>query len=245
MNGAVQAERGCGFIMKRNEEKFWKRFSDIYGRIVNPRRGIIPPPKIYHDMIVGVIAALEAKDHPTASHSLRVSDMTEQICRILGLPSVQTELIHMAAHVHDIGKIGVPDHILTKPGRLTAEEWDCVKQHPRIGAEILKKFDGLSEVAEIILHHHERWDGKGYPDGLKGEGIPLGSRIIAVCDSIDAMMSCRPYRKICSPAECMDEIKLNSGIMFDPAVVRVLLQNWDAVVTNILFNRFENDTIMR
>lgn len=193
-------------------------------------RKIFEDIKKYHDLIVGVIAALEAKDHPLASHSLRVSDMAEQICLCLNLPAEQTELIHMAAHVHDIGKIGIPDSVLLKKGGLMPGEWELIKQHPRIGAGILRSFEGLSEVADIILYHHERWDGKGYPEGIKKEQIPLGSRIIAVCDSIDAMLSDRPYKDAMNCEECQRELSNNSGVMYDPAVVAVVLGQWDQIM---------------
>ncbi len=188
------------------------------------------PGEFYHDIIVGIVSALEAKDYQTADHSLRVSDITERVCAALGLSFEQTETIHMAAHVHDIGKIGIPDAILSKPGKLSPEEWDVVKSHPRIGADILKGFTGLNDVAEIVLHHHERWDGKGYPDGLKGEEIPFGSRIIAVCDSIDAMMSKRSYREMYDAEKCRKEIRRNSGVMYDPKVVLATLNNWDFII---------------
>lgn len=213
--------------MPEKEETVWNRLVNTDGSAISKPYGL------YHDMIVGIVAALEAKDHPTASHSLRVSDMAETVCQILGLTSEQTEIIHMAAHVHDIGKIGIPDSILAKSGKLTQAEWNLVKEHPRIGADILSKFPGLSEVAVIILHHHERWDGKGYPDGLKEEQIPFGSRIIAVCDSIDAMMSYRPYHPFLDSLECASEIERNSGIMYDPKAAEAVLQNWDKVIKRI------------
>lgn len=156
--------------------------------------------------------------------------MAEQICLYLNLPVEQTELIHMAAHVHDIGKIGIPDSVLLKKERLTADEWELIKQHPRIGAGILRSFEGLSEVADIILYHHERWDGKGYPEGIQKEQIPLGSRIITVCDSIDAMLSDRPYKKAISCEKCQRELSSNSGVMYDPAIVAVVLGQWNQIV---------------
>ena len=192
---------------------------------------------IYHDLIVGIIAALEAKDIATANHSMRVSDMVEQTCGILGMPFAQTEMVHLAAHVHDIGKIGVPDSVLFKAGKLTEEEWTLMKRHPLIGAGILQPFPGLAEVASMILHHHERWDGAGYPHGLKKEEIPLGSRIIAICDSIDAMMSYRPYHRIFSPGECKAEIAGLSGVMYDPHIASCVLAEWEAIVDPIAFER--------
>lgn len=189
--------------------------------------------EIYHDLITSVVAALEAKDQFTADHSLRVSDMTERLCKLLGLSNEQTEMIHMAAHVHDIGKIGVPDAVLSKAGPLNDEEWSKIRQHPCIGADILMRSVGLSEIADIVLHHHERWDGKGYPDGIIGSNIPFGSRVIAICDSIDAMTTIRPYREILSSQECWEEIRCNSGTMYDPEIVQVVLREWDKIVSPV------------
>ena len=185
---------------------------------------------LYHDIVTSIVAALEAKDRFTADHSLRVSNLTEQTCAALGLTNEQTELIHMAAHVHDIGKIGVPDAILTKPGALDAVERALIREHPRIGAAILGQTPELCDIAEIVLRHHEQWNGLGYPSGLKGTEIPLGSRIIAVCDSIDAMLSDRPYRKPLSPEVCRKEITVNSGVMYDPGIVETILHEWDVIV---------------
>ncbi|WP_330634584.1 HD-GYP domain-containing protein [Anaerovorax sp. IOR16] len=152
---------------------------------------------LYHDLIFGIVTALEARDEYTASHSIRVSDMTEQICCLLNLSEEEMETIHIAAHLHDIGKIGIEDHILRKSGPLNKGEWLLMKQHPVIGYEILKKVERFELIAAIVRHHHERWDGMGYPDGIKGKAIPLGSRIIAITDSIDAMLNDRQYRKKC------------------------------------------------
>ncbi len=186
---------------------------------------------LYHDIVASIVAALEAKDRFTADHSQRVSDLTVQVCAALGLTSEQSELIHMAAHVHDIGKIGVPDAVLTKPGTLNTVERALIREHPRIGADILGQTPELCGIAEIVLHHHEQWNGQGYPNGLKCTDIPLGSRIIAVCDSIDAMLSDRPYRKPLSPEACRQEIAVNSGVMYDPDIVETVLRGWDAIVT--------------
>lgn len=194
------------------------------------------PLILYHDFIESVVAALEAKDAYSANHSRRVSDMVEKTCIELGLPEDQTELIHMAAHAHDIGKIGVPDSILTKRDKLTPEEWKLMQKHPQIGADILNKSHVLSGIAEIVLHHHERWDGKGYPSGLQKTDIPYGSRIIAVCDSIDAMMSRRSYREKLTAQECRLEIQRNINVMYDPDIARAILNSWDVIVTPIHFN---------
>ncbi|WP_312354024.1 HD-GYP domain-containing protein [Aminipila sp.] len=188
---------------------------------------------IYHDLIDSIVAALEARDQYTANHSRRVSDMTEQACIALGMNEQEYENIHIAAHVHDIGKIGIPDAILMKPGKLSDEEWAYIKMHPQIGADILNKSQTLQPLSKIVLHHHESWDGGGYPSGLKKIDIPWGARIIAICDSIDAMMSDRIYRKALSSEECMNEIDKCSGRLYDPHIAKCIIRGWDKIVEPI------------
>lgn len=185
---------------------------------------------LYHDLIFGIVTALEARDEYTASHSNRVSDTTEQICTLLNLTEDEAETIHIAAHLHDIGKIGIEDRILRKQGDLNNKEWELIKQHPVIGYEILKKVERFEEIAIIVRHHHERWDGNGYPDGLKGEEIPFGSRIIAIADSIDAMMHERQYRKGMSAEACKSEVEKNIGSMYDPKIANFILEKWDIIL---------------
>lgn len=181
----------------------------------------------YHELVDCISSALDARDPYTGNHSERVSDMACFLCGKMGLSAEETQEIHIAAHLHDIGKIGIPDRVLCKEGRLDEEEWQLMKRHPLIGADILKKCSGFARISAIILHHHERYDGKGYPFGAKGEEIPLGARIIAVCDSIDAMASTRSYRKAMPLEAVRSEIERNIGIMYDPMIARLVLENWD------------------
>ena len=139
------------------------------------------------------------------------------------------EDIHSAAEMHDIGKIAISESILLKPGRLTDLEYNNMKQHPVIGASIVAHAESMTEIAQIIRHHHERYDGKGYPDRLSGEEIPIGSRIIAIADSIDAMTSKRCYRDALPIDTCFEEIKKNLGIMYDAAIGKIVMDNWDEV----------------
>ena len=185
--------------------------------------------QIYHEIIECITSALDAKDAYTAGHSKRVSEMSLVLSKILGLSALDVSHIHIAAHLHDIGKIGIPDAVLNKEGKLNEYEWDIIKNHPRIGAQILSKSRKLSGLIEIVLHHHERFDGKGYPDGLFGENIPLGARIIAICDSIDAMTSHRKYRNALSWDDCHQEIEKNLGRMYDPVIGKVALKNWEII----------------
>ena len=180
----------------------------------------------FHEIIGCITSALEERDYYTEGHSQRVSDMVLALAKRMGFSKDEVMLFHFSAHLHDIGKIGIPDAILRKNGRLTDAEFAVIKQHPEIGARILRKSPAFAEIAEIVLHHHERFDGLGYPDGISGYNIPLGSRLIAVCDSIDAMMTTRSYRKAFSEQDCYEEIKHCSGTRYDPDVVDAVMTHW-------------------
>ena len=180
----------------------------------------------FHEIIGCITGALEERDYYTEGHSQRVSDMVYAIAKQMGFSENETMLYHFSAHLHDIGKIGIPDAILRKNGKLTDAEFAVIKKHPEIGARILRKAPAFLDIAEIVLHHHERFDGLGYPDGISDHNIPLGSRLIAVCDSIDAMMTTRSYRKAFTEEYCYEEIKNCSGTRYDPDIVDVVLENW-------------------
>lgn len=179
---------------------------------------------VYHDTIECLVAALDTRDHYSAGHSSRVADMAVRLGTAAGLAGEDLETLHIAAHLHDIGKIGIPDAILFKTGRLTRPEMKTVQRHPVLGSDILRSSPALAEVSRIVLHHHERWDGGGYPSGLAGTSIPLGSRIIAVCDAIDAMLADRPYRKALSWEQCAGEIVRGCGRQFDARLARLVLE---------------------
>lgn len=180
-----------------------------------------------HQLVECIANALDARDPYTGNHSRRVSDMACMLCRYLGLSEEETQTIHIAAHLHDIGKIGIPDAVLRKPGRLDEQEWAVMKDHTKIGSEILGQAAGFQEISRIILNHHERYDGKGYPNNAELGFIPLGARIIAVCDSIDAMASARAYRKALPMDTCRTEIEKNIGTMYDPRVAMTALAHWE------------------
>ena len=170
--------------------------------------------------------AIEAKDHNTHAHLRRVQTYALQIGRDLGLSDAELDAIRAAAMLHDIGKLAVPEHILSKPGRLTPEEFDRMKIHPVVGAEILNRVHFPYPVVPIVRSHHEKWDGSGYPDGLAGEAIPIGARILSVVDCFDALTSERPYRQAMTPAEGMNYLKAESGRSFDPRVVREIERHY-------------------
>lgn len=165
---------------------------------------------------------LDAREHATGQHSVRVRDITIAVGRTLGMPQKDLDILGQAALLHDIGKIAVPDAILLKPGALNEEEWRVMRQHPEVGYNVLRASPHLAPVAEIVYSHQERFDGSGYPRGLRGSQICMGARIFAVVDAYDAMRSHRPYRKAMSPPEALEEIRRGSGKLFDPAVVDVL-----------------------
>ncbi len=182
---------------------------------------------------VTVVDLLEARDVYTANHSKRVTALCFRVCLLLRMPLYQAEETVMSAAIHDIGKVGVPDSILNKPGRLTEEEFSAIKKHTIIGSELLQKNKGLEEVAQNVRRHHERWDGGGYPDGIRADEIPKIARIIAVCDSIDAMMTDRPYSKGMSDEMCRSEIRKNTGVMYDPQIAMLCLNNWDYITGDL------------
>jgi putative nucleotidyltransferase with HDIG domain len=175
--------------------------------------------------------ALDLKDSETEGHSKRVTAFTIAIARAMGLPKDRVSVIARGAFLHDIGKMAVPDRVLTKPGPLNAEEVAEMRKHCELGYQIVRKIPFLSEAAEIVYAHQERWDGTGYPRGLKGEEIPLGARIFAVADTLDAMTSDRPYRPAQSYQVARKEIEDWSGRQFDPSIVNVFLSipesEWD------------------
>ena len=162
--------------------------------------------------------AVDSRDVYTGSHSERVSAIAGAIAEKLALPAAEIELTRLAGSLHDLGKLAIPEEILQKPGELTSAEWLVVQRHPQIAHRMLESL-GVEPVADWVLHHHERWDGSGYPDGLAGEDIPLGSRIVYVAEVYDAMTFGRLYRSPRTRDQALAEIKLHSGAQFDPQVV--------------------------
>ncbi len=174
--------------------------------------------------VLALSQAMDARDHYHGGHSKQLAEWSVAVAHAMGLSKEETETVRLAALLHDIGKIGIPDEILLKPGPLTAHEWDIMRQHPLIGARILRPLRRLEAVAQIVEAHHERWDGSGYPQGLKGEAIPLGARILAVVDSYGAMIDKRVYHAPRSHEEAVAEIREQAGRLYDPAVVRAFLE---------------------
>ncbi len=178
-------------------------------------------------VIESLAAAVEAKDAVTSGHLHRVSELAVGLARRIDPELAANDDFLFGCLLHDVGKIGVPEAILGKPGPLDAEEWGLMRRHPMIGAHVIEPL-GLGETARaIVVHHHERWHGGGYPDGLIGERIPLPARIFAVCDSFDAMTSDRPYRPALDSDSALERIRDGSGSQFDPAVVDALVEAAD------------------
>jgi response regulator RpfG family c-di-GMP phosphodiesterase len=187
----------------------------------------------YRATLEALGSALDTRDVGTESHSRRVHGYSLATAREYGvLDELLTDLAH-GVLLHDIGKIGIPDAILLKPGPLTPDEWAIMRRHPEIGKSLMERIPFLRGAVPIVYHHHERWDGSGYPLGLKGEEIPLGARIFAVVDAFDAMTSDRPYSKAISFEAAKAEIRRCAGSHFDPAVVEAFFRLPDAVLVEI------------
>ena len=199
------------------------------------------------DTVVRLCKAAEYRDPETGAHILRMAHYSELIARGLGLPLEAQELLLEAAPMHDIGKVGIADHILLKPGRLTPDEFEIMKQHAIFGYEILKGSSSrvLQAGAEIARAHHEKFDGSGYPNALKGEAIPVFSRIVAVADVFDALTSERPYKKAWPLEQACDFLKSNSGSHFDPVCVTSFLAQWDQVLKIRQHFRDDPETLLK
>jgi putative nucleotidyltransferase with HDIG domain len=170
-----------------------------------------------------MVAAIEAKDPYTSRHSWRVAEYALILGRGLGLSHDELKILELGALLHDVGKIGVPDAVLTKPGKLTQDEYEAMKKHPLLSAAIVANIEWLAEVVPIVKYHQERVDGLGYPEGLRGERIPKFARMVYVADSFDAMTSDRPYRKAMSLREAFMELERNAGKQFDSDFVKVFV----------------------
>jgi diguanylate cyclase (GGDEF)-like protein len=175
------------------------------------------------DVIVALAEALLERDRYTGEHSESVVELVEAVARGLGLRGREVTHIKAAALLHDIGKVAIPDSILNKPGPLDDGEWEVMRTHPVVGERILRAIPGMGPIARIVRHEHERFDGGGYPDGIAGDEIPIGARIILACDAYHAMTSDRPYRKSIGHGEAIRELVENAGKQFDPQVTEVLI----------------------
>lgn len=215
----------------RRKRPFTSRDLDFLTTLANQAAGAVYNAQIFEELrnnyfstIQALAEAIDAKDPYTHGHSARVAEYAIMVAKELGMSFEEMENLQAAAYLHDIGKIGIPEAILTKPGRLTNEEYQIIKTHPEIGARILAPVSFKGNVVPIVRHHHERLDGEGYPDRLKGKKIPFEARILAVADSFDAMTSLRAYRPPRDFASAQEELKRCAGEQFDKEVVEVFLK---------------------
>ena len=176
------------------------------------------------DIVESLITSVEAKDPYTSGHSKRVCRYSELIAQSMGIAGRDLEEIAIGAALHDVGKLGIPEHVLRKPSKLDDDEWEQIKSHPKVGARIIDSFNQSYQVLYAIQHHHEHWNGAGYPGKLAGEAIPLPARIVGVADALDAMTSARSYQRNRTVADALEEIRRSAGRQFDPAVVEAILR---------------------
>src|SRR5438067_3399314 len=198
-------------------------------RIQDQQRHVAQMSDVHLATVEALALAIDAKDQTAQSHIRRVQVYATGLARALGMTSNELQGVKTAALLHDIGKLAVPEHILSKPGPLTQEEFQKIRIHPEVGAEIISGVPFPYPVAPLILSHHERWDGKGYPAGLKSEEIPLGARILSVVDYFDALMSERPYHKAMSFDAAIGLLRQESGKALDPRVVQTFIDMYPAL----------------
>jgi diguanylate cyclase (GGDEF)-like protein/putative nucleotidyltransferase with HDIG domain len=204
----------------------YRSYQLYLARLENERRHVESIAGLHMRTIEALALAIEAKDHTTHEHLRRVRVYAVEVGKQLGLSGHELEALKAAALLHDIGKLAVPEHIISKPGRLTQEEFEKMKIHPVVGAEILERVSFPYPVAPIVRAHHEKWDGSGYPYGLRGEEIPIGARILSAVDCLDALASHRQYRRALGLEEAMEEVAALAGKSFDPKVVLVLKEQY-------------------
>lgn len=222
-------------VINKQEGNFTDEDLELVQALANHVAIAIENASIYQEMrqtFLGVTTALadalEKRDSYTGGHTRRVNEYSETIAKRLGLPEDEMDALRLAAILHDIGKIGVSDQVLRKPGRLDEKEFVEMAEHPEVGVEIIRHLPQLARVIPGVLHHHEKFDGSGYPSGLAGDEIPFIARIIAVADSFDAMTSERPYRKALSVDYAFEELERFSGRQFDPKMVFAFIEAWKA-----------------
>jgi len=211
------AKRRIELARKKYQKKLERKVRD---RTAELRRALKDISVTYENTLMALVSALDAREHETSDHSIRVVEYTVAIATQLGIRGIELEEIGRGALLHDIGKIGVPDAVLLKPGKLTPDEWVEMRKHPDIGYRMIEPIPFLSVPATIVLSHQERWDGQGYPRNLHRHEIHIGARIFAVADTLDAMTSDRPYRKGTTFGNAVAEIGRCAGSQFDPEVVK-------------------------
>lgn len=224
-NVALDIAEGRSNCFTEKDVTIVDAFSNVASSFIGMQRYMIEQGQFQKQLLMAMIQILEIYDPYTRGHSENVAEMSALIAQEMGMEKEWIQKIYWAGLVHDIGKILVPQNILTKPDRLTHHEYETIKFHPEWGARVLQTSDQLKGIVESVLHHHERWDGKGYPTGKKGTHIPVNARIICLADAFDAMVSDRPFRKGLKLDEAIEEIRQNSGTQFDPTIAKVFLNH--------------------
>jgi diguanylate cyclase (GGDEF)-like protein len=212
-----------GFSTKQNLDQTFDDVISVAEKYMYQRK-VLERKSVHNAVIASIKATLNEKNEETEEHCERLIELSKIMADKMNLSQREKDELELIASLHDLGKIGIDERILNKPGKLTEEEWYEMKKHPEIGYRIALSSPELAPIAEYILHHHERWDGKGYPQKLSGEEIPYLSRLIAVMDAYDAMTQDRPYRKRMSEAEALQEIKDNEALQFDPKIAEAFIE---------------------
>jgi putative nucleotidyltransferase with HDIG domain len=212
------------YIVYRSHRSYIDRLQEAKSRAEQQLAHALELAALHRRTIETLALAIEAKDQTTHDHLERVETYAIEVARVLGMKGTELEALRAAALLHDIGKLAVPEYIIAKPGKLTPAEFEKMKTHTVVGAEIVERMNFPYDVAPLVRGHHERWNGTGYPDGLEGERIPVGARILAAVDYLDALTSHRQYRRAMPTAEALALLKAESGRSFDPAVVDVMIR---------------------
>jgi diguanylate cyclase (GGDEF)-like protein len=212
-----------GFSVKNNTRKKINDMIKNAEDIMNEYK-LLENESARSSIILSLKKALEERDYETEEHAMRMANLSSLLGKKLKFNYNELNELRLLAILHDIGKISISDNIILKPDKLTPEEWEIIKKHPEVGYRLAKSSRDLEQIAVGILHHHERWDGKGYPEGIKGKKIPVISRIVSIADAFDAMTNDRPYRKALSRDEAIEEIKREAGSQFDPTLAKLFIE---------------------
>jgi putative nucleotidyltransferase with HDIG domain len=243
LSGIIHLGYRNGFSLDPEDMKQARRFADQSAIALSNSNLVETLHQQNWRTLEALSRSVDAKSPWTAGHSERVTDLALKIGSVLKLDPEQLNILHRGGLLHDVGKIGVPSAILDKPGKLTDEEFEIIKTHPSQGVQILEPIKSFSDIFPIVVQHHERYDGKGYPQGLSGDAISLGARILAVADSYDAIVSDRSFRKGASRSEALDIIKEVSGTQFDPEVVKAFLKIAESNIIGITTQQGVNDPV--
>jgi HD-GYP domain-containing protein (c-di-GMP phosphodiesterase class II) len=224
----IRAADKALYYSKRNGGNRVSLFSSIFPSI-QLKDIDVTEDKEARGIIYALAAAVEAKDPHTYGHSRKVSRCSIALAEAINLPRDDITTLSTASMLHDIGKIGIPDGVLGKKAALDKDEWRAIRSHPKMGATILSHVPSLSHCIPAVLYHHERYDGTGYPEGLKGEAIPLNARIMAIADAFSAMTSARPYRDAINHERVIEELQRGSGTQFDPKLLATFIRIADSI----------------